>query len=76
MCYVILGPRKIAPVDVQSKPISLETAMVIISSLMENLFQPAATRAIFCCYRRRVFFENCRVVKTFAEKSVVRNSPR
>jgi len=38
MSYVILGPRKIAPVDVQSKPISLETAMVIISSLMENLF--------------------------------------
>ena len=32
----ILGPRKIAAVDVESKPISLETAMVIVSCLIEK----------------------------------------
>ena len=34
--YVFLGPRKIAPVDAQSKPISLETAMVAISNYRSN----------------------------------------
>ena len=33
-----LGPRKIAPVDVESKPISLETAMVGVTRIPVHVF--------------------------------------